>query len=134
MPGRTPSDAYEAFQKPLKLALSCLCPAKITTSKGGKNQPGVVHSWSINLSKGISQRGAHFLAQMHYEIIKDPREGYGPYRVTTRAYRYKLSAATLNEDIFRMHWHPTGKSDVKPDWEEILAKSYEVHAAHRSWN
>ncbi|MDR6613605.1 hypothetical protein [Leifsonia sp. 1010] len=67
---------------------------------------GKVHAWSLNSERGIALRnGAHFDAQMHYEIIPDEDQGF---RVTTKAYRYKLQ---IGGDIqFMMHWHPTGRS------------------------
>lgn len=78
---------------------------------GGKFQLDKVHSWSLNGPTGLSRQGFHFEAQMHYEIIKDSREGYGPYRVTTRAYRYRF--ARLGQDVVRFHWHPKGNSDYR---------------------
>lgn len=78
------------------------------TSHGGKNRQGKIHSWSLNGPAGLSRGGWHFEAQMHYEIITDDRQGYGPYRVTTRAYRYRF--ANLGQDVARFHWHPSGRS------------------------
>jgi hypothetical protein len=50
--------------------------------------------------------GWHFEAQMHYELIRD--DGAAQWRVSTRAYRYRL--AHVGHDIFRIHWHPAGVS------------------------
>ena len=107
MPGRTPSEAFEAFVDPLRAALSCLAAAKITTGPKAR-EPHGVRVWSVNLANGVVLRdGWHFEAEMHYEIIhSDPPAE--PWRVTTRAYRYRISRC--DTDLVRMHWHPTGKS------------------------
>jgi hypothetical protein len=99
------------FLEPLQQAVSCLGQGKIMTSNGGKDRLGKVHSWSLNGETGISKQGWHFEAQMHYEIITDDRPGYGPYRVTARAYRYRFDLA--GQDVARFHWHPLGRSPHK---------------------
>lgn len=107
MPGRTPSEAFSAFVDPLREALSCLAAAKITTGPKS-HEPFGVRVWSLNLDRGVVLRdGWHFEAEMHYEII--PADAPAPpWRVTTRAYRYKVSHC--DKDLVRMHWHPSGKS------------------------
>jgi hypothetical protein len=45
---------------------------------------------------------------MQYRII--PMSD-GGRRVTTLAYRYRL--ARLGEDLWRLHWHPGGRPDVR---------------------
>lgn len=94
------------FLEPIRRAVACLGTAHVTVSPGG-HAPGGTRAWSINLDQGLALRdGWHLEAQMHYEVIRtdDGQE----WRVTTRAYRYRL--AHLGHDKVRMHWHPTGKS------------------------
>lgn len=109
MPGRTPTEAFDAFIEPIQRALNCLGQGKITPSNGGR-QPGATRLWSINGVNGLALRdGWHFDAQMHYEIIRTGDDS--GWRVTTRAYRYRL--ALCGADLFRMHWHPVGNSPYK---------------------
>jgi hypothetical protein len=108
MPGRTPAQAFDEFLDPLKRSVSCLGPAKIVTSAGGR-QPGGVRVWSLNGPNGFAVKGCHLEAEMHYEII---RVSTDEWRVTTHAYRYKLSA--LGQDIFRIHWHPFNRRYKAP--------------------
>jgi hypothetical protein len=108
MPGDCPGEAVDVFLEPLQRAVSCLGFGKILTSPGGKNRLKVLHAWSLNGPAGLSRGGRHFEAQMHYKIIQDDRDGYGPFRVTTRAYRYRF--AVLGQDVTRFHWHPCGRS------------------------
>lgn len=69
----------------------------------------------------MSKQGWHFEAQMHYEIITDDRPGYGPFRVTTRAYRYRFARA--GQDVARFHWHPLGKSShIEPHMHLALVR------------
>lgn len=110
MPGRTAPDAFQAFLEPLISAVSVLGQAKIVVSPGGRQASDIDHSWTLNGERGYSSRAWHFEAAMKYRIIQDGRPTYGPWRVTTRAYRYRLAVA--GEDVFRMHWHPDGNSPV----------------------
>lgn len=112
MPGRTPQDAFRAFVEPLELAASVLGQVKITVSPGGRAKADQDHSWTLNGGAGYSRAGWYFEAAMMYRIIRDDREGRGPWRVTTLAYRYRL-AVPDQPDLFRMHWHPEGNSPVK---------------------
>lgn len=107
MPGRTPSEAFSAFVGPLREALSCLAPAKITTGPRSQ-EPNGVRAWALNLDRGVVLRdGWHFEAEMHYEIVHADPPAL-PWRVTTRAYRYRISRC--DKDLVRMHWHPSGNS------------------------
>lgn len=120
MPGRTPQEAFSAFVDPLGEALKCVATAKILTSPGGRDRLDVEHSLMITgkdndgYTKLGSESGARkleFMARMRYLIITDDREGYGPYRITTRAYDY----AVQTQDkclVLAYHWHPTGQSHV----------------------
>ena len=111
MPGRTPSEAFDAFIDPLQEALGCLGSGKITPSPAAR-QPGAVRAWSINLERGLAlQDGWHFEAEMHYEIIRNDRAGGDNWRATTRAYRYRIS--NCDKDLVLMHWHPVGRSPFK---------------------
>lgn len=112
MPGRTPTEAFRAFVEPLELAASVLGHVKLTFSPGGRSQPDEVHAWTLNGGSGYSRAGWHFEAGMMYSIIRDDRVDYGPWRVTTLAYRYRLGVVD-RPDVFRMHWHPDGDSHVK---------------------
>ncbi|NCT90268.1 hypothetical protein GXB85_04775 [Cellulomonas sp. APG4] len=106
MPGRTPPEAFEAFIEPIRRALSCLGPAKITLSQHGR-QVGDTRAWTLNNGLGLAMRGGwHLDATMHYEII--PTQDTSAWRVTTRAYRYRVACA--DAELVRMHWHPSGNS------------------------
>lgn len=110
MPGRTPSDAFTAFMEPLESAASVLGQAKITVSPGGRSVQNKDHSWTLNGGRGYTKHGWHFEAAMMYRIVDDPERG--PWRVRTLAYRYRL-AVPPGQDVFRMHWHPGGNSDIE---------------------
>lgn len=110
MPGRTPHDAFSAFMEPLESAASVLGKAKITVSPGGRTVAGTDHSWTLNGGRGYTSRGWHFEAAMMYRIVEDDERG--PWRVRTLGYRYRL-AVPPGQDVFRMHWHPGGRSDVE---------------------
>jgi hypothetical protein len=106
MPGRTPHDAFESFIESIRQAAGCMAACHVTPSPGGSHTPNVEHGWALNRGNGVTARGWHFEAAMKYLIIPF-EEGY---RVTTVAYRYRL--ARVGHDIWRLHWHPGGASDV----------------------
>lgn len=110
MAGNSPREAFDSFVAPLAMAVSCLGRAKITTSPGGRDRPGPTHSWSLNGERGLACKGGYHLeAQMHYAIVRDATPDRGPWRISTRAYRYRV--AVTGTDVFRIHWHPWGRSD-----------------------
>ena len=56
-----------------------------------------------------------FFAAMSWRLIEDARDGYGPYRVTATMYDYSLVAG--DEELWALHWHPSGRSHVTyPHW------------------
>lgn len=108
MAGKTPTQAFDAFIQPIQTALGCVGTGKITLSPAGRS-PGGVRAWTINGGQGLVLKdGWHLEGEMHYEIVKEPDPVRGPWRVTTRAYRYRV--AHCGNDIARLHWHPAGKS------------------------
>jgi hypothetical protein len=115
MPGTSAYEAYEAFVRPLANALSCLATAKIQPSADGKtvlHQDHNLYLTGLIKSGYVRLQGKPVLelrARMVYRLIEDPRPGYGPIRVTTRAYDYSLRLAT-GEAIVDYHWHPSGLS------------------------
>jgi hypothetical protein len=115
MPGRTPNEAYRAFVEPLARALACVATAKIQPSVGGTHVFHRDHNLYLTRqgdSDYVRLRGEpalDFRARMVYRLIEDPRAGFGPIRVTTRAYDYSLRLAT-GESVVDYHWHPDGVS------------------------
>jgi hypothetical protein len=94
MPGRKPYEAFSSFVEPLAGALSCVGLAKPQASNGGKDTLGKVHTLhltGVGDDGYVKLGGAHGLelrARMYYRIIRDGRDGYGPFRVSTRGYDY----------------------------------------------
>ncbi|BCB81333.1 hypothetical protein GCM10022251_61800 [Phytohabitans flavus] len=118
MPGSSPYEAFGAFVGPLGEALSCVVRGKITASAGGKNDLNKVHELHLTGIAGdgyVRLRGDRRIemrARMFYEIIRDPRPGYGPFRITTRGYDYSLRTSD-GLAVVDYHWHPLGQSHEK---------------------
>lgn len=120
MPGRTPQEAFSAFVDPLGEALKCVAHTKILHSAGGNARLDVEHGLFIT---GLDNEGytklkptpgkpkLEFMARMRYLIIKDDRDGYGPFRITTRAYDYSIQTQDKML-VIAYHWHPVGTSHV----------------------
>lgn len=115
MPGRTPYGAFSAFVEPLANALSCVAVAKIQPSPKGKTEQGPVHTLFLT---GIRNDGhvrlggptrLEFQARIFYKIVEDDRDGYGPYKISTRGYDYAICTSDRVE-ILNFHWHPSAQS------------------------
>ncbi len=106
MPGRTPTEAAQAFLAPLQSALGCIARVKITPSSGGRSEPGKVHAWTINGSAGAVVGGSFRLkAAMWYQLVEE-RSERGPWRATTRGgYMYSVET-TAGSELVAAHWHP----------------------------
>lgn len=129
MPGKSPAEAVEAFLAPLRLALSTVARAKITVPRGGLNPPvGAEQVWTLNNGASVTLTAASrpadqpqlprplaFHAAMYWKVIRDEREDYGPFRVSTTGYSYSMLAGPEQVEVWAMHWHATGVSDeTKP--------------------
>lgn len=113
MPGRTTAEAFEAFIGPLQSAITCLGPAKVTVSAGGRGKSQGVHAWTLNSGKGMPLIGGLLLhATMNYEFLRDDRLEGGPWRCTTRGYMYSVDGQDGRE-LIAYHWHPVGASHFK---------------------
>ena len=114
MPGRTPHEAFSAFVNPLASALACIAKAKVEISPGGRDVMGVKHNLYITGRQNegylrLGRSGLELRARMYYAIIDEPREEYGPIRITTRGYDYSIRA-TDGRAVLDFHWHPLGRS------------------------
>ncbi len=117
MPGDSPHEAVTAFLEPLRDALAVLDgPGGITVPRSGSWTKGRTYSWILNAGGGMRLQGVGtFHASMQFQIIDtDPTTNdLGKrLRVTTLAYNYKLEQPD-GRDLWRMHWHPDGQSDIR---------------------
>ncbi|XVV10945.1 hypothetical protein ACQP2X_39825 [Actinoplanes sp. CA-131856] len=119
MPGKDPYSAFSAFVTPLTDALKCVADPKLTVTPGGLDIVGVTHGLYLTGAKldndgylPLQGKGLELRARMKYQIVKDDRADYGPYRVTTRGYDYSIRSSD-GTAVVDYHWHPTGKSHEK---------------------
>jgi hypothetical protein len=118
MPGRTPAEAIKAFLEPFRSALTVLDGYARISKPPGPYRKGGIYTWTLNDADGMSLgHSGTFYAAMTFAVVdSDPARhepGHqGAYRCSTRGYNYKL-ATPRSADLWRMHWHPEGKSAVK---------------------
>jgi hypothetical protein len=65
----------------------------------------------IRLAAADGGSGPSLFVEQQYEILQAPEElgsEYGPWKVSTRAYRYRIDVA--GRELLLWHWHPSGKS------------------------
>lgn len=107
MPGRTPSEAFDAFMDPLQSAAACLGQVKLLVSSGGRTNPNGLHAWSLNGERGkVFPDGWRFEASMHYEFSQATFSK--EWKIRTLGYRYQLALQGTHR--WRIHWHPTTNS------------------------
>lgn len=110
MPGKNPTDAFYAFQRPLQQDLSCVTNDILVTSKGGRHDVDVIHSLTAADGPVLITGDGHQLdIGLQYSIIKTGDSGKMAYRCTTKAYAYAILDAE-NHPLFAWHWHPFGNS------------------------
>lgn len=117
MPGDSPQEAVTAFLEPLRAALSVLDGAGvIAVTRRGSWAKGRTYSWVLNAGRGMKLGDVGTLhASMQFQVIDtDPATNdLGKcLRVTTLGYNYRLERSD-GGDLWRMHWHPDGVSDVR---------------------
>ncbi|MBF5032271.1 MULTISPECIES: hypothetical protein [unclassified Micromonospora] len=119
MPGSTPHAAFSAFVTPMTDALNCVVHPRLAVSPGGQTLINQKHNLYLTGHQRetdgflrLPRTDLEFRARMFYMIIEDPREDYGPYRVTTRGYDYSVRK-TDGAAVIDYHWHPVGLSHEK---------------------
>lgn len=120
MPGSSPYEAFNAFITPLVDALNCVVQRpSIAVSQGGRAVTDVRHllfltghKWDNDGYLAVGGGCIELRARMKYMIIEDERDGYGPFRVTTRGYDYSVRTRD-GAAVLDYHWHPTGLSHEK---------------------
>ncbi|MGQ0779103.1 MAG: hypothetical protein ACT4NY_32595 [Pseudonocardiales bacterium] len=147
MPGATPADAVREFIAPLQAVLGCVARGKISHTGGGNPKPGQQQQWSLNDGGGVRlRRRADFPipgqlelhASMYWQVIKDEREGYGPYGILSElapvTSKSHLRTARMTFEM-AIRWAITwGAVPLHDDWENRLALAETPHLLYRSWS
>jgi len=110
LPGRNPSAAYHKFVGVIQQSLGVLTNDVLIVSRGGRHDIDVIHS--LTLAGGailLNEDGLQLSVGMQYAIVRTDKPGYGPYKVSTRAYDYAIRDAQ-GETLLAYHWHPYGLS------------------------
>jgi hypothetical protein len=108
VPGKTPREAVKAYFEPLQKNLAIVCNGVLRVNNYDRlDAISVLTLPDPALLNGRADLLLSFLQQ--YKIIEDPQNG--PYRVTTRYYKYAIEAKDGFE-IFGYHWHPEGPSPI----------------------
>jgi hypothetical protein len=107
--GRTPHEALSAFVDPLQRALSCVTRANLVhrppwpghvQALGASEEP-------IRLATAAGGPAPSLSLEQQYDIVQAPGE-HGPWKITTRAYRYRIDSAA-GAELVLWHWHPTDR-------------------------
>jgi hypothetical protein len=108
VPGKTPREAVKAYLDPLQKNAAIVCKGVLRVNN--YDILDVVSVLTLTDSAPLSGRADLLLSIVQqYKIIRDPENG--PYRVTTRYYKYAVETEDSLE-IFGYHWHPEGSSPV----------------------
>ncbi len=109
MAGRTPREALAAFIDPLQRALSCVTRANLVYRPPWPRQVQALGASEepIRLTTTTGGRGPSLYVEQQYQLVEAPGE-HGPWKVSTRAYRYRIDAA-VRDELVLWHWHPTDR-------------------------
>lgn len=109
MPGRSPTQAFKNYIKPLRQALQCITDSRLTVAKRQTIEVDTLYAVVLNDMDPVPIRGEiplGFTAGQTVSIItteaSDPR---GPYRASTARYFYEI-ATTEGQEILSFHWTP----------------------------
>jgi hypothetical protein len=109
--GSTPEEAQDAFIGPLQRALSCVCSAQLIVgwAQAGEVQALTVSDDPIALrTTGDRTNRLRLSIQQQYRLVEDPDPTLGPWKVSTRAYRYQVSDCD-GKELLAWHWHPSSR-------------------------
>jgi hypothetical protein len=118
VPGRTAHEAVENYLDPIRQAVRLLVPTAHLVGGPNFHNRKVNESgyWRLGEENGLllaskDGRVRRFHAEQAYRIIEsEPQyQEAGKFRVTTLEYAYEL--VVDNTRIWKMHWHPEGRSD-----------------------
>lgn len=130
MPGRTPREAFGAFEAPLKRAIACLGSAKILVSQGGADltHPKRTHSWSLNVGGMELEASPYKAPHLHAgQAILAP-DGV----ITPRAH---LPSGRISlESVVLVLIRDFGVRPARDDWEHCLAEDEGVFKLYRTWH
>lgn len=111
MAGKTKRAARDNFVQPLQRALSCVTQAQLYY--GGPDRANELQALAVSENPiRLPRRSgpALWLSLQHQFVVvrtEDPRRG--PWKVSSRAYRYRLDDGKRSE-LASWHWHPLGTS------------------------
>jgi hypothetical protein len=118
LPGRTASEAKEAFLAPLRRAASCVTGVQLLISGDHSDRPGSRQSItflelptfrSVRLKCELSFRLVHA-----YKLDFDPtKPGHEQWKVRSERYYYSLLHAADRREMLSWHWHPN-TGDPRP--------------------
>jgi hypothetical protein len=107
--GRTPREALAAFIDPLQRALSCVTRANLVYRPpwAGHVQALGASEEPIRLAATAGGPAPSLYVEQQYQVVEAPGE-HGPWKVSTRAYRYRIDSAA-GDELVLWHWHPTDR-------------------------
>ena len=107
MPGQTPREAKAAALGPVPRTLLALTASHAIGRSHGPEAVGQRIRLTFADFRPAPLKGTSLslFFDHSWEVIEDHRSGYGPYRVSSRGYRYHFLTEDLQPALM-FHWHP----------------------------
>jgi hypothetical protein len=106
VPGRTAHQALAAFIEPMQRVLSCTSSANVVYRLPHASQVQTLTTSEAPIRLRTSTNAAFLLsADQQYQLVWSPDPKRGPWKVQTRAYRYRIDREGEGE-LVSWHWHP----------------------------
>jgi hypothetical protein len=111
--GRNPSEAVNAFVKPIQSALGQFASGKVTADVYKPGREGVLAFNNEEVVKLSGSANIGLSVCMRYCITSIENAERGPWKVSTTAYMYALHIDDV--ELYAYHWHPFARSqEVRP--------------------
>lgn len=112
MAGRTHHEARDNFIAPIQRSLSCLSPAVVSYRPAAVGDVEVLILSEDPVRIPLNAGGALYLTVDQQYRLVEVAGPPGPWKASTRGYRYTLEAEGGHE-LAAWHWHPFGRSSER---------------------
>ena len=115
MAGKTPAAAIDAYLRPLRQTIRCVCAQHYAYLYRGQPDDSGLYALVLNRGYPVPLRGQDgrrllFHVRQQFRVVEAEIPG-SPYKVTTAAYLYGIETPEASE-VISFHWNPHGLGKV----------------------
>jgi len=132
LPGRSPTQAREAFLAPLRLALNCVTRAQMYLSPASPGEPESLRLSQdpLLLSSSVVEGGLRLRLRHQFRVVEEDGGRAQPWHVSTQAYAYRVDRTDGESELLSWHWHPIPARGVQYPHLHVSGAPHVPGAAH----